>query len=107
MFQGCKSPLLYYLDESFLQMFARRWLVAAAVLSAKGKPAFFFGDHRGGVLVFARAGGGDGCIMLWRVVNVSVAFACSAAAGATGGRGAAASSSAASSNVLLAAVMGT
>ena len=45
--------------------------------------------------------------MLWRAVNVSVAFAFSAAAGAAGGRGAAASSSAVSLNVPLAAVMDT
>ena len=88
-------------------MSARRLAVAAAVLDAEGEPRFFFGDQRGSVFEFARVGGGGGCIMPWRAVNVSVAFAFSVAAGAAGGRRAAASSSAAGFNVLLAAVLST
>ena len=88
-------------------MSARRLAVAAAVLSAEGEPTFFFGDQRGSVFEFARVGGGGGCIMPWRAVNVSVAFAFSVAAGAAGSRVAAASSHAAGFNILLAAVLTT
>ena len=88
-------------------MSARRLAVAAAVLSAEGEPTFFFGDQRGSVFEFARVGGGGGCIMPWRAVKVSVAFAFSVAAGAAGGRGAAASSPAAGFNILLASVLST
>ena len=104
-FRAEKPPCCITLRKAPCRCLPVGLIVAAAVLSAAGEPTLFFGDQGGNVFEFARVGGGGGCIMPWRVVNVSVAFAFSVAAGAAGGRRAAASSSAAGFDVLLAAVL--